>query len=249
MCAVSQQILDLMEKTVRQFLDEGRMFTAYDVTIETRNREKIKLLHSETKGAVHEVPALVDAIEYGYADQGGNNVSWQKSQIPMPNGHWAFVYHPANLDPQTYQPRQTNGGSAQATTVQTLATSSNPTPAVLGLPSTASDSGGENDDGTYSPNYHGCLFIPTKFVREAGLAPGDLCHIVTDKNNKMIFLVADDAQFQNNGFGITTKRVERNGDLRLYSRTLKEADLSEAKYRIENVDRNNTKIVEVAPAP
>ena len=45
MCNVPADQMAMLEKTVREFLDQGRMFTGYDVTIETRDREKVRMRH------------------------------------------------------------------------------------------------------------------------------------------------------------------------------------------------------------
>ncbi len=45
---------------------------------------------------------------------------------------------------------------------------------------------------------------------------------------------------------MTTQRVERNGDLRLSSTTLKSAELDADKFVIENGDQDGTAVVKIA---
>lgn len=235
MCNADPQQMDMLEKTVRQFLDEGRMFTAYDVTIETRDRESVKMRHKDVRGACHEISLLSDACDFGYNDPNSQTVEWDRSRVDMPSGQWAFVYHPSNLDPNNYQPQ----GKIQAKTALAL---TQPTPSVA---STPSDSGGKNNDGSFSTDYRDRLFIPTSFLRDAGMKAGDECYVICDKNNSLIILAADGTNFNGTDVKITTLRVERDGDLRLSSATLKSADLDADKFVIENTQESQTAVVKV----
>jgi len=242
MCNATQDQMQMLEKTVRQFLEQGRLFTGYDVTIETREREGVQMRHRDVRGAVHEIECLQDALDYGWDDPSGQPVQWAKTQVSMPGGQWAFVYHPANVDPNTYQPRQTTN---QATSPPSAPPSTAPTgPAIA--PATVADSGGDNGDGTFSPDYRNRLFVPTKFLRDAGLNPGDECYVVSDSQNKLILLAGDSTNFNGGTVRVTTQRVERNGDLRLSSTTLKSAELDADKFVIENTDQDGTAVVKIA---
>jgi hypothetical protein len=238
MCNVAADVMAKMEQTVRQFLDEGRMFTGYDVTLETRDREKMNLKHRDCRGAVHDMTFLNDAVEFGY-DVNGQTVKWAKTQIDMGNGGaWAFVYHPANLDPKSYTPRQTQSAPAQQNSSVVLTPT---TPVATAAPaaaddSTANDSGGENPDGTFSPDYRNRLMVKTRFARSIGLKPGDDVVVVCDSAKQTITLLADQASAPQpgNGIGVSTQRVERNGDFRLSSATLRSAGLTCSKFKVES---------------
>lgn len=239
MCNADPQQMDMLEKTVRQFLDEGRMFTAYDVTIETRDRESVKMRHKDVRGACHEIQILSDACDFGYNDLSSNNVDWDRSRVDMLSGQWAFVYHPSNLDPNDYTPRD---GKPQAAAV---GTPTQPTTTTATTPS-VSDSGGKNDDGSFSTDYRDRLFIPTEFLRAAGLNAGDECYVICDLGNNLIMLAADGTNFKGSAVKITTQRVERDGDLRLSSTTIRSADLDSDKFVIENTQESQTAVVKVA---
>lgn len=236
MCNVAADVMAKLEQTVRQFLDEGRMFTGYDVTLETRDREKMNLKHRDCRGAVHEMTFLNDAVEFGY-DVNGQTVKWGKTQVDMGNGGaWAFVYHPANLDPKSYTPRASAPANPQTTSVVLTSTTPVSTSAPLVDDSTANDSGGENPDGTFSPDYRNRLMIKTRFARAIGLSPGNDVVVVTDSNKQTVTLLADQASAPQpgNGIGVSTQRVERNGDFRLSSATLRAAGLTCSKFKIES---------------
>lgn len=241
MCSADPQQMDMLEKTVRQFLDEGRMFTAYDVTLETRDRESIQMRHKDVRGACHEISLLSDACDFGYNDPNSQTVEWDRSRVDMPLGKWAFVYHPSNLDPNDYRPQ----GKTQATATATATAQPTPSGGSVASLTTPSDSGGKNDDGSFSTDYRDRLFIPTSFLRDAGMKAGDECYVICDKNNSLIILAADGTNFNGADVKITTLRVERDGDLRLSSATLKSADLDADKFVIENTQESQTAVVKV----
>jgi hypothetical protein len=246
MCNVAPDVMTKLEQTVRQFLDEGRMFTGYDVTLETRERENIKLQHRDCRGAVHEMTFLNDAVEFGFDNSNGQTVKWGKTQVDMGNGGaWAFVYHPENLDPKTYQPRTTS--PAQNTTSVTLAPTTPVSTAVATVTDdsdSSKDSGGENSDGTFSTDYRNRLFIKTRFVRGIGLKASDTITIVTDSAKQTVTLYADASAAPQPGhlLGVSTQVVERNGDLRLSSATLRLANLTGSKFKIEQGQNNTIEI-------
>lgn len=239
MCTVAPDIMDKLTKTVQQFLDEGRMFTGYDVTLETRIREQMKLRHEECRGAIHEIQILNDAIEFGHEPPSGPAVHWMKSQKSMPNSQWAFVYHPSNVDPQGYQPRATSNpkysdGSTSPSQVASISIM-------------ASDSGGQQSDGSFLTDHRNRLLIPTRFLESAGMKPGDQVCVLADANANTVWLCKDDP-FNDATIRATTQVVERNGDIRLSSRTLSSASLNGSKFVIETTNKNNSQLVQIKVA-
>lgn len=238
MCNLPQNMIDKLEKTVKQFLDEGRMFTGYDVTVETRQREQIHLRHNDVKAAIHELPLLNDAVEFGHDMPNGGTVNWGKAQVSMPGGLWAFVYHPGNVDPKGYRPKSTISAAPVNTSVSPAAM-----PAVATISVTPSDSGGIQPDGSFETDYRDRLLVPTRFLKEAGINAGDTVYVLADGTVPSILLVKDSQQL--NGMQITTQVVERNGDVRLSSRTLKAASLTDSKFNIESVKMGAATVVQV----
>lgn len=245
MSHIPQSTLDKMAKTVKQFLDEGRMFTGYDVTIETRTRERMHLRHQDVREDVHEIEELLDAVEFGHDGPNGQTVRWKKSQVNMPgtNPGWVFVYHRDYLDPNTYVPSQRGGTQPTVAAPQPVNSLS------VVNDGTATDSGGEADDGTFSTDYRNRLLVPARFLKEAGIVAGDTVYVVPNSVNKTVMVVKDSSGFQSGGMKVTTMTVERDCELRISSTTLKAADLTDNKFVIETTDKtvNNTtkKVVEV----
>lgn len=232
------KIRNELSATVVQFLDEGRMFTGYDVTIETRERLGVNLRHKDVRADIHEINELRDALDFGW-DSNQGTTKWRKSQLNMPGGGWAFVFHPDYLDPKNYQPLPTSKPQ-QAAPPSTVANS------ITLNDGAVSDSGGQQTDGTFATDYRDRLLVPTKFLKEAGIAPGETVNVFADSAVGVLFIVKD-ASFSN-GVQVTAQVVERNGDIRLSSRTLKAANVGGNKYLIETADKGRSKVVEVKSA-
>lgn len=222
MCNVDQNTMLQLEKTVRQFLDEGRMFTAYDVTIETRTREKIRLHHREITGACHEIQCLRDAVDFGH-DANGQTVHWKKTQVTMSNGIAAFVYHPEHLDANTYQ----------AMTTQVSQISPVTTPA---LPMISTSMAIDNNLGNFRLDSSNRLLVPTMFLRSIGVNAGEIVTIAADDAKKSMVLIRDPGIFAGKYRVVNQKQVERNGHVRIRLETLTKANVNHTKFNIENID-------------
>lgn len=270
MCSIQGDLLEKLTDTVQMFLDEGRMFSGYNITRVTRERLGIRQRHNEISGELHNIQILRDAQEFGHTDPDGNDVEWTRTQVPKngsTTGQWFWVYHRVGDDPAQFEQYDDGGGvmvddnrqqhTAPSTGASLTATgvSQSDSLAQQSSGSGASDddnipdSGGENNDGTFSPDHYKRLFIPTRFLREAGLQAGDTCSIVPDAGTNTILLVKDPSDTLTDGLTVTTKTVERNGDIRLRSNSLRAAGLGDdTRFRIENTDEENTRVVQVSSA-
>lgn len=250
---LDQKITDALNQTVIECLDNAEMFTGYIITIRTRERENIKLRHRDVRGNIHDLPALRNAIEYGH-DKDGETMPWDVCQITIAgstSGEAPFVYYREGQDPHDYQfldrdGKQVSGPVQVAPAPQASITAVTPA-ADADSETLALTKGGKNSDGTFSPDSYKRLWIPIQFMQEAGMEPGDECHVIADPDQNIIYLVADTAQIQQGGMSITTKTVEKHkGGVCLRTKTLDAADLSaDNKFVIENGDCQSTKAVKV----
>ena len=257
---INPEVFSRLEVTVRQFLDQGTPFSAYNITIATRDRDKLQLLHRDlmgdlmNEGVIHTICHLRDAIDVGWTDPQGNTVQWSRSVYDLNdvNGKWCWVYHPEGYDITEYKPYTNAQLWGVPVSPSPAAAVNPPQPLPLGSISTAAaipahpDSGGDNDDGTFSPDYRNRLLVPTRYLRAAGINPGDEISVIVDETNKILMLAADGTNFQNGSVRVTTQRVEKWGDLRLSSATLN--PLGGDKYRIENGDEQSTPVVRIEPS-
>ncbi len=232
MCNLGLTVETALTKTIQQFLEEGRMFTGYDVTIETRTREKIKLHHNEVKAEIHNLVVLTDAVEFGFSAN-NQTVKWLKTQQSMPNGQWAFVYSPENLDPSGYLPQQPKPmGALQSAPLVS--------PSITMANDGGMDSGGQQADGTFATDHRNRLLIPTKFLQQIGVKAGDMVDVIVDQQKSAIYLVVDPIITQGSTiFKKGLQKVERDGDLRLSGSTLKCANLFDTAKLMIEVDLQN----------
>lgn len=224
---LTPDVLEKLEDTVRRFVSDGRAFTAYNVTLGCREHEGIKLRHQSVQDAgtpTHEFPALREAQDFG---------DYQQTQInhPKGDGTWAWLYHPASYDPTNFQWEQTKN-PAPAVVRSPAAQTNVDTQAADDDAAAAKKPGGVQSDGTHATDYRKRLFVPTQFLRDAGMAKYNTCHICICDGE--IYLASTEEDFPT-GSTVKSQVVEKDGDIRLSSMTLRGANFDDenGKYTIE----------------
>jgi hypothetical protein len=230
MCQLDNQTEQMFVKTIGEFIEEGRAFTGYDLTLRTREREKVRLRHSDVKAGIHELQTLKDLVDFDV---------WNKELCDLGNGLQAFLYFKDGYDKAQYQPF-----SSQNSTPSSFIA---PSPGIALIPNTTGDeddddqddSGGETEDG-YKLDYRNRLLVPTKFLRDANLKPGSEAYIYKDGNA----LYVGPSQPLTTNF--QTRTVERNGDLRISLKLLNEIGGFVGHYfNIENAVQNPATAVKI----
>ncbi len=250
-----QNTMDELENTVKEFLNEGRMFTGYDVTIATRNRIRKKINHLDVRADIHEITALKDAIDYGWDTPQVGTVKWIRTRFDMPNQQWAWVFHPTNVDPLSYQPRDSSGNVLSIS--QVVVTPQKLIPSISTVNDGASnDSGGLQDDGTFTTDYRGRLLIRTEFLREAGLNPANKAFVAANCKTNTLMIANTDTGFNDPDLKVTSQLIEKSGEIRISEKTLNSADITEKQFLVTNCDYvplvfrgSVVKIVKVVAAP
>lgn len=243
MCRLDSNIEALYEKTIDAFVEQGRPFSGYDLTVETRRREGVQMRHGPNRQGIHEIPSLIELCD-DFGD-------WDKTLTSLHNGTQVLVYHPNGYDLSQYEPMADSYSKGQSTSSPVAAQTSSPTVCTsapagisgsspLGSDDDADDVGGEQDDGTYKTNCRGGLFVRTQFLREAEIEPNDTVNVVINDGEILLTNITSGLQ----GYlSIDQRKIERNGDLRLARRTLHEANMTGDSFNIENTD-NGVKITE-----
>lgn len=248
---ITEQIKSMFVDTVRNCLEIGRPFSGYNITIWTRQKNALRLRHQECVGVIHEIDILQDALDYGYTMQDGVTYDWKRSTFTNWNGPAFEVYHPAGFDVSKFVPE----GVDPATQAE-MQSSTRPISMIgqvyMQDDGTQPDAGGSNADGTYRIDFRGRLLVPTKFLREAGINSGEIVYVFPDQSTNTVLLAKDSEVFGKNPVNITIQRVERNGEIRLSSRTLKNAEIANSKYLIETTDNDldgtQIKVVQIKTA-
>lgn len=261
MTQLAPDVIEKMAETVRTCLEEGRPFSAYNITIMTRDRCKLRLRHKEVQESILQngqllqdsIPMLQDALDYGYTMADNQTYSWTRSDFSA-NGNSFQVYHPVSYDIKNFVPE-----GVQPVTQNVIASSARPANMIgqvsIQADGTQPDAGGVQPDGTFKVDFRSRLLVPTRFLKEAGINPGDEVFVVPDANTNTVILAKNTEFLQSGSISFTTQRVERNGDIRLSSRTLKAADLEDSAYIIETGERDEVgdplkkvKVVEIKVA-
>jgi len=221
MCTpANSQILDTV---IREFLDQGRAFTAFEVSLEAKTRGADER-HRDMKNYIHQCPGLNDEMEFGDYTKTLTNVGQDGGQ-PLQ----AFLYHPKCYDPATYKPLERKGGSKPASTPALAASTSSILPAAAAVADPD-----EPDDGSYAVDYRNRLMIPTKFLRGIAANPGELIHVYSKSDGVGPVIYLSKTAPTDDGVTSKTQMVERNGDLRLSQTTLQGSGLNGNKFLIEN---------------
>jgi hypothetical protein len=218
----NSQIIDTV---VKEFLDRGQAFTAFEVSLEAKKRGANER-HRDMKNYIHQSAGLNDEMEFGDYTKTLVSVGNEGGQ-PLQ----AFLYHPKSYDPNTYKPLERKGGGSPPLIPQV------PTPslAASAAPSaTATLDPDEPDDGSYAVDYRNRLMIPTKFLRGISANPGELVHVYAESDGVGNCIYLSKTAPTKDGVTSKTQMVERNGDLRLSQTTLQSSGLSGTNFLIEN---------------
>ena len=142
---------------VNEFVNDNKMFTAFDVTRELRGRVKDRVQHHEVKREVHQM--FTSGQVFGY----NRTLANLPGVNPQP-----WIYHPLAADFTTY-----NGNPAAVTPVA-------PSPVLPSISSTDDDDDDDEDDNNrvYKFDSTDRLCVPNKLIRQLGLKCGDEVHIV-----------------------------------------------------------------------
>lgn len=142
---MSNAIQPVIESVVDSKVQNGEMFTAHDITLETRTRGH-RAGHNEVRDAVHD-----------YYSRGGMGVAYTRTSITVPLGGTPFLYHRSVDDPANYQNIRGQGQ------VPTPSTSTIAVPAPSSITATDGDDGDDDDDGSL-------VAVPAGML--SGLSPG-----------------------------------------------------------------------------
>ena len=148
------------ENVVNDFVNNGTMFTAWDVTLAVRKTVKAKVQHYEVKREVHQM------------FDNGNMVGYNRELANLPNvDPQPWIYYPPTADPKTYTGKPVAPAAAAALPA--------PTPVAS---MTALDDGADiGGDGSvvYKWDTTDRLCVPNKLVRDLGFKAGDEVDVVS----------------------------------------------------------------------
>lgn len=211
MCAY----LNLIEDAVNNFVNDNKMFTAFDVTKEVRGQTQDRVYHDEVKKEVHKM--FHNNRVSGYA----------RSLASLPNANpQPWLYHPVNVNTSLYQGSPVADNAANAPVAQAAVATPTPTAAI----SSVVDDG--DDDNVYSLDTTNRLCVPNKLVRQTGLKHGDGAAVYFNGVTRQVHVLALNKAAPSMSSHLTSYVVDKDDNIRITESVLNKAGLSGTDYEI-----------------
>lgn len=177
MCTVATQTL--LETIIEEKVQAGEMFTAFDITMESKSRGETER-HRHIKHVVHD-----------YYESGRFPTDYTRTLLNVGAPEQAFVYHRTVDDPTTYTSKYT-GGKGQSQQTVKAAVPATPQNVISVVTPTQNDGGAALPGGaTAKADARGTVLIPADVVRKAGFQPKSNVTVYGDPNAKAVVVVAD----------------------------------------------------------
>lgn len=203
-----------IEDVIEKFVDEQRMFTAYDVTCEIRTNvgRGVNVKHNDIKNDIHkEMAQHLDS-------------DWQKTLQDVGAKVSAFVYYHFMSDPTGYEP-QSRGSSSSAPA------SSAPSSAPAATTATAPTTAAVASSDAFAVDGRSRLLIPTTFMQHLGVVGGD--DVKVYKELDFIVVSKEDQQLRE----LACIKVDNHGYVYLSAKILGQGDLGDAQtFDVESTD-------------
>lgn len=206
MCSATT--FEFLQDTVRKFVGEDRLFTAFDVTLSAKKYAKEKNCtiderHRDLKNDVHNL-----------VEQYVQNGIYQKELWDVGAPTRAFLYFPNGGNPKAYCPIDRPNTKA-ATVAQSSAQ--------------ADPNDGDCVDIGRKPDSRGCVTVPCYMLRVVGFLHKDTAYVYANQNNVSISKV-------DKGNSVATYTVDYHNNVRISQQTLAKANIAGKTYdfKVEN---------------
>lgn len=196
----------VIEQVSSNFVQQGRQFTAWDVTKEVRS-QGVREKHNEIKKVVHEL-----------FSNGNFGSDYTRSVRQLPNqvsGQPApFIYHRNYEQPDDYVNAQVSASSDDEDDDKS---------------SKSSFSVDDHDDGCYKVDKRSRICIPKQLLFDIGIGAGDTVGVVFDSNSSSLLITKD-----TKGTDVLTNyKVDSYGNVRISQATLQKVGLGGNVYDID----------------
>lgn len=215
--SLSASVREKINEVVTEFVHSGKMFTAFEVSLEVKNRGGEER-HRNMREYVHETIFRL-GIERG---------DYSRTLLDVGAPEQAWVYHTLGSNPYDYVPldrgdREVVPAHSRPRGVR------NPTRLVAGLSSPFAI-----PPGAYGTDQRGRLCIPVSLLSQLGVGPGEQVNVLCDPANEQAMISKTSAT---TGSADTHYTVEGDGNVRITQGTLEKASLDGMQcYRIEGND-------------
>lgn len=199
-------MLGHIQDVIEKFVDEQRMFTAFDVTCEIRDivGRGTNVSHNNIKNDIHkEMAQHLDG-------------DWQKTLQDVGAPVAAFIYYHFMSDPTTYQPRSRGAAPTVSNNQSVVVTDTNDS-------DTDSDADSSSNFGVFMLDGRSRLLVPTSFMQKLGAAAGE--EVKVYKELDYVLISKEDQQLRE----LASLKVDKHGYLYISPKILGEGDLGDAQ--------------------
>jgi len=204
-----------LEEIAKEWLAERRMFTAFEVSLEAKERG-IPERHRDLKGLVHQAVSKV-----------GSSRDYTRTLMDVGAPVQAWVYHHLQDNPYTYRPlsRAGEGRAAPISSAPVSGGLRSPVPLNANAASPASA-----NDGACGTDSSGRLCIPAALLQRLDVVAGEQAIVTSDETNEELRItrptIFDDTETA--GY-----EVESDGAVRISNQALESAGLGGLQcYRV-----------------
>jgi len=177
----TQATLDKIHDVVTDFVNGGRMFTAFEVSLEVQKQQKTAgetpERHRNMKREIHgELQQYLSTSLY----------NCQNHSVGADGGQQllALVYYPAGADPSTYVPldRSDSPKTTSVPAATSMVTSVSTPSLSLSIGNSDSNDSDSSDKGR-KPDARGVVCVPNFLLRVAGFQHKDIAYVISRQEN------------------------------------------------------------------
>jgi len=237
-----QATMDKVQEVVEEFVNDGKMFTAHDVTVEVRQRFDFQANHQDVRhaiGSLYREPFFQD-----YERNMGTNVpalvyhpmgtdvslyddNWLRTKYALGTGVTITPVTPIVFDPNPSHPSAFPATPSATNPSVSLPVTQIPTLVVFTVCST-----------NLEPDTRNRLCVPAKDIRAASYSVGGKLYLAQMSHNGEVLLSCSKG-IEGQTFSVLgSYRVDKSGNVRIGLRALRRAGLYIWRHRFE-VSRKN----------
>jgi hypothetical protein len=211
---MDQQTMDVVKDVVKDLSQNGKTFSAFDVTKVLRNEKGLQVFHSEVRKVVHDMSTGMELP-----------VDYIRSNVVLSNGKDAIVYHPQSADISQYDEKAIGAQSSPFAQSQPQATAPNPVPPMPMVTTKAKQNGRDA---------RGRFCISNKLTKQVGLISFGHVTVYAD-NSRVVVMKRGNCGMFPVGVKFHSLIVDKDVNIRLSPGILKEAGLVNCNLEAEVV--------------
>lgn len=193
---------EIIQEVVSEWVGQGKMFTAYEVTIAARERGMAKR-HKAVRAYVHEI-IFNEGIPHNYTrilmDVGATEQAW--------------LYYRLGDNPYAYAPLSRKNSASQV-----------PAIAVQGVPLSNMTNPAAVPPGAFGTDGRGRLCIPVALLTAMGVKAKDRVNVIANFQDETLVVTKATGGWTSQWCSVNSYTAESDGNVRLTQATLEKANI------------------------